>query len=114
MLQMSSDTNSRYKFFARPNQKHKLKPYMNTTAVSYAAFIGIDWAGQKHDLWLQPSDGATPEHSILEQTPAAIQNWLNQLRQRFGGQTNPCASTQNPPRLLESDNPTAGRPTTAR
>lgn len=59
---------------------------MNTSPVKYAAFIGIDWADQKHDLWLQPTDGSASEHSTLEQTPAAIQNWISQLRQRFGGQ----------------------------
>lgn len=59
---------------------------MNTSPVNYAAFIGIDWADQKHDLWLQPADGSASEHSTLEQTPVAIQNWISQLRQRFGGQ----------------------------
>ena len=52
---------------------------------AYAAFIGIDWADQEHEVWLQPPEGARPERLSLKQSPAALQQWANTLRQRFGG-----------------------------
>ena len=51
----------------------------------FAATIGIDWADQKHDLWIQPSDGSKPEHRRLEQTPEAVHNWVAKIRDRFEG-----------------------------
>jgi len=62
---------------------------MNTpdiTSTSFAAFLGIDWASEKHDLWLQTPDGAVREHSTLEHTPAALHDWMAQMHERFGGQ----------------------------
>src|SRR5580765_7748204 len=55
---------------------------MNTTT-DFAATIGLDWADQKHDLWLRPSAGAKAEHLRLEQTPEALHEWVAQLRERF-------------------------------
>jgi len=57
---------------------------MNTSASTneYAATIGLDWADQKHDFWLCPQNGR-PEHQVVEQTPAAIHEWVAKLRQRF-------------------------------
>lgn len=52
---------------------------------TYQATIGLDWADQKHDLWIHPTDGAKPQHRQLEQTPEAIHQWVAQLRERFGG-----------------------------
>lgn len=57
---------------------------MNITA-TYKATIGLDWADEKHDLWIQPADGSKPQHVLLEQTPEAIHLWVAQLRQRFSG-----------------------------
>lgn len=55
--------------------------------VAYAATIGVDWADQKHDLWIQPGGGGKPEHRVLEQTPEAIHEWAAQLRARFPDQS---------------------------
>lgn len=52
----------------------------------YAATIGVDWADEKHDLWIQPSNGK-PEHRVLAQTPEAIHAWAAELRQRFPDQS---------------------------
>ena len=57
---------------------------MNATS-DFAATIGLDWADQKHDLWLRPADGAKSEHLRLEQTPEAIHEWVAKMRERFGG-----------------------------
>lgn len=49
----------------------------------FAATVGLDWADQKHDVWLQPSQSGSPEHQIIEQKPEAIHAWIAQLRARF-------------------------------
>jgi transposase len=54
------------------------------TMTAFAATIGLDWAGKKHDLWIQPADGSKPEPLQLPQTPEALHEWVAQLRQRFG------------------------------
>jgi len=51
----------------------------------FAAFIGLDWADQKHDLCLSTAGSEEVEYSVLEQSPEAIDQWVGQLRQRFGG-----------------------------
>lgn len=56
---------------------------MNTTT-QFAATIGLDWADQKHDLWIRPADGSKAEHVRLEQTPEALHEWVAKVRQRFG------------------------------
>ncbi len=53
---------------------------MNT---NFTATIGLDWADQKHDLWIRPADGSPPQHVQLEQTPEAVHQWIAKLRQRF-------------------------------
>jgi transposase len=52
-----------------------------------AAYIGIDWADQKHDVVLRSA--AEPnkvEHRVIEHKPGALMEWIGQLQQRFGGQ----------------------------
>jgi transposase len=56
---------------------------MNTTT-DFAATIGLDWADQKHDLWIRPADGSKSEHLRLEQTPEALHAWVAKMRERFG------------------------------
>src|SRR5215831_599284 len=51
----------------------------------FAAFIGIDWADRKHDVCLSVTDGTKRERLVLEHRPAAIREWADRLRQRFGG-----------------------------
>ena len=53
----------------------------------FAAYVGIDWADEKHDLALLPTGQAKEEHRQLDQTPEAIDAWATELRQRFGGQS---------------------------
>lgn len=53
----------------------------------YAAFLGIDWADEKHDLCLLPAESGGPQHSTLAQKPAAIAAWAAELRQRYGGRS---------------------------
>lgn len=53
--------------------------------VQFAAFVGFDWADQKHAGALSP-DGGRIEIFELHQTPEAMDQWATKLRQRFGGQ----------------------------
>src|ERR1700680_5289785 len=50
----------------------------------FAAFVGIDWADQKH-VWCLQAAGSEKRHSgELEHTPKAVEAWVGQLCQRFG------------------------------
>jgi transposase len=51
----------------------------------FAAVIGLDWADRKHDICLLPAEQDTPEFSILEHDPAAIDAWATKLKNRFHG-----------------------------
>ena len=42
----------------------------------FAAFIGIDWADQKHIWCLQAAGSAKRETGELKQTPEAIEFWV--------------------------------------
>ena len=52
--------------------------------VPFAAFVGFDWADQKHAGALCPADGRV-ETFELKQTPQAIDDWATRLRKRFNG-----------------------------
>jgi transposase len=51
----------------------------------FAAFIGLDWGDQKHDVVVYDQRGGRPQHRELVQTPEAIEEWACALRERFGG-----------------------------
>src|SRR6266700_539693 len=55
------------------------------TQNTYAAFIAIDWADQKHTFSLQVAGQAKKETGTLEQKPEIIGPWVAKLRERFGG-----------------------------
>ena len=51
-----------------------------------AAFVGIDWAEQKHDVVLRSaSEPLNVEHSRIAHEPDALMEWLGQLQRRFAG-----------------------------
>jgi transposase len=57
---------------------------LNLSSTTYAAYIGIDWADRKHDIAQYDPEAQTWEHRIIQATPQAIADWVNQLRQRYG------------------------------
>src|SRR5258708_2680794 len=59
-----------------------MKPLPET---EFAAFIGIDWADQKHDICLQPANSEQREFAQLRHRPDAIDAWVRLLKQRFHG-----------------------------
>lgn len=50
-----------------------------------AAWIGIDWADQHHDIALRETGTDRIEHVRIQSTPEALATWLAGLRSRFGG-----------------------------
>jgi transposase len=58
---------------------------MNQMERRIRAWIGIDWADQKHDVSeYEVSTGKTERYEIRH-SPEALQEWLGQLRSRYGG-----------------------------
>ena len=49
---------------------------------SVVAWIGLDWADERHAGQLQTAEGAV-ERFVLEQKPAVLHEWVAQLQQRF-------------------------------
>lgn len=60
-----------------------MKPHINQ---AYAAYIGIDWADQKHDICLQAAGTDAREFTVLAHRPDTIEAWALSLKQRFQGQ----------------------------
>jgi transposase len=52
----------------------------------FGAYIGIDWADQKHVISLQRADSNQVEQCELAQKPEALAAWVSGLQQRFPGQ----------------------------
>ena len=59
---------------------------MSKETVEIAAFVGLDWADQKHVVTLQEAHSGQRHRFDLEHTPEALQSWIQLLRDRFGGQ----------------------------
>jgi transposase len=58
-----------------------------TTIGAIAAYIGIDWADQKHAIALRSATEPNKiEHQLIDQKPEALMDWIGQLEQRFGSQ----------------------------
>src|SRR5689334_20710896 len=58
---------------------------MSQQNVEIAAFVGLDWADQKHVVTVQEANSDQRQRFTLDQTPEALQSWIQQLRNRFGG-----------------------------
>jgi transposase len=56
---------------------------MRTNHVTYAAYVGIDWADQAHSVCLRSADSDTDEQRELPHEPQAIHDWARELRVRF-------------------------------
>ena len=50
-----------------------------------AAYVGIDWADQKHDVILRSVDNpAKAEHQVIKSELNALNDWIAQMHERFG------------------------------
>src|SRR6476660_1850199 len=52
--------------------------------IQLAAFIGLDWADQKHDYCLRAAGTDQVQAGHFDHSPESIAAWAAQLRQRFG------------------------------
>lgn len=52
----------------------------------FAAYLGIDWSDQKHDVWLVDASTGHREKTLIKHTPEALDEWAVSLRRRFAGQ----------------------------
>jgi transposase len=50
----------------------------------YVALVAIDWGDQKHSWAAQAADSERVDRGEMEQSPEAIEDWLGQLRTRYG------------------------------
>ena len=50
----------------------------------FVAFVGIDWADQKHVWCLQKANSRQREGGELQHRPEAVEAWVGELCQRFG------------------------------
>ena len=55
-------------------------------APEFAAFIGLDWADQKHSWKLVVTGSVECQNGELTNTPEALQQWAADLHCRFAGQ----------------------------
>jgi transposase len=51
---------------------------------AFVAFVGIDWADQKHVWCWQAADTGQCESGELEHKPEVVEAWVSELCQRFG------------------------------
>lgn len=58
---------------------------MSNANDSPAAFVGIDWADAKHDIFLRPADGSAASHEIIGASAEDLQEWILRMRARFAG-----------------------------
>jgi hypothetical protein len=52
--------------------------------VKFVAFVGIDWADQKHVWCLQKAISSEREFGELEQKPETVEAWVGELCRRLG------------------------------
>jgi transposase len=69
------------------NQEVMVSSAQKNHPKAVAAFVGIDWADQKHDIALRALCGQEQlERCRIESQPEALSDWVLALRERFGSQ----------------------------
>ncbi|MCA1849629.1 MAG: IS110 family transposase [Acidobacteria bacterium] len=51
----------------------------------FAAYVGLDWSDQKHDVCLVDAATGAQELSVIKHQPEALDEWARALRTRFRG-----------------------------
>ena len=59
---------------------------MVSQVTKFSAHIGIDWADKKHDYCIQGTVPSSREFGVLTHSPDKINDWVQSLHKRFGGQ----------------------------
>lgn len=57
-----------------------------TGTEEYAALIGMDWAAEKHDVWVWDTATGESRHRVVDHTPEALTEWLGELQAQYSGQ----------------------------
>jgi hypothetical protein len=70
------------------------------TETEFVAFVGIDWADQKHAWALQSPGHSGVEQGNLAHTPETVEAWAVELARRFGGRPIAVALEQSRGSLL--------------
>jgi len=52
--------------------------------LEFVAFVGIDWADQKHVWCLQAAGSTQREFGEVEHKPETVEAWVGELCRRFG------------------------------
>jgi transposase len=60
-------------------------PAVTGAEPEYAAFVSLDWADEQHAWALQVPGQAGVQQGTLKNTPEAVEQWAQQLAERFGG-----------------------------
>ena len=64
-------------------------------SLKVAAYVGIDWADEKHDVVLRSvGDPTKSEHQIIKSEINALSDWIAQMQERFGPKVK-CLSALN-------------------
>lgn len=78
-------------------------------AEGVAAYVGIDWADQKHDVILRAAaEPARVEHSRIAHEPNALMDWLGELQRRFAAKGKILIALEQSRGALFRDLPGAG------
>lgn len=68
--------------FLNSNNSHWVIIMKNKTD-HFSAFIGLDWADQKHDISVVATVSDKPIHQVIPHTPEALTKWLTKLREEY-------------------------------
>ena len=75
-------------------------PSFDVSSTPYVAYIGIDWADQKHDICLYDPATGELEFSVIGSQPEAIASWVEGLSKRFQGGAIAICTEQKRGRLI--------------
>ncbi len=64
--------------------KQEISMTSHLTKTNYKAFVGIDWANDKHDLCVQDPSTGKREFSIIKHDVNEIDKWVKGIHKRFG------------------------------
>src|SRR5262245_63493266 len=66
-----------------PIRSNQVMTQSEIKSIEFAAYIGIDWADQKHDICLQEVGSKQIESLRLDHKPDSISKWVSELRRRL-------------------------------
>jgi transposase len=81
---VSGRANNQYPRYKSPSSMNEFVSEQ-PIATQVVAYVGIDWADQKHDVVLRSvGDPAKAEHQVIKSEINALNDWIAQMHERFG------------------------------